>query len=101
MKTDMQNKLTDYVELFERVREKVNDPELAMQIVDQVGKDLRVEQMHSGRTPERPASGDTPATERQLALLKRLGVPVYAPARLSKSRASELIDEAQENQAAR
>lgn len=95
MKIDMQNKLSEYIELFERVRAKVNDDNLAMQIVDQVGKDLRVEQMRGGRTPERSANQDAPATERQLGLLRRLGVPVSTTAHLSKARASELIDEAQ------
>ena len=92
---DMQNKLSEYIRLFEKVRAKVNDDNLAMQIVEQVGKDMRVEQMRSGRTPERASSENAPATERQLGLLRRLGVPVSTYAHLSKARASELIDEAQ------
>jgi hypothetical protein len=92
---DMQNKLSEYIQLFEKVRAKVNDDNLAMQIVEQVGKDMRVEQMRGGRTAERASSENAPATERQLGLLRRLGVPVSTYAHLSKARASELIDEAQ------
>lgn len=90
----LENKMNEYVELFGKVRSRVSDDNLAMSIVEQIGKDLRVEQMHAGRPPARDARDEQSATDRQRGMLRRLGVADYATPHLTKARASELIDEA-------
>lgn len=83
-----------YVELFENVKAKVGSDEVALAIVEQVGKDERVERMQSGSGhASRAESGvvsDQPATEKQLGYLKKLGVEFGEG--LTKQQASALID---------
>lgn len=110
VKMDTQERLDMYLELFESVREKVGDQSVAAAIVDQIGKDMRVERRRadrdarhaaravSGEVP-RVAGGDTPATAKQLDWLRDLGVRV--PQNLTKARASEMLDETLTKQAAR
>ena len=92
---EMQNKLTQYLELFEKARAKVSDDNIAMGLVEQVGKDLRVEQMRGYSTVERDSNESQPATEKQIGFLKKLGVSVNMSDKLTKSQASKMIDEAQ------
>ena len=79
-----------YLELFERVKAKVGSDEVALAVVEQVGKDNRVEKMYGNGTKGNGAgNGDVPATEKQIGYLKSLGVEVLAG--LTKKQASELI----------
>ena len=91
------SRVAHYLKLFEEVKAKVSDDAVAMAIVEQVGKDSRVEKMsglRSGNVQGRTAEvGEQPATEKQLGFLRRLNVDI--PAGLSKREASRLIDEAQ------
>ena len=83
-----------YVELFEEVKARVGSDEVALAIVEQVGKDNRVERMQSGngsRNANGVRNGDQSAPEKQIGYLKKLGVEVSAG--LTKKQASELIDE--------
>ena len=80
-----------YVRLFENIRTKVGDDQLALALVEQCGKDWRVEQMRGSARNERAASDEAPATPKQLAFLAALNVP----RNLSKAEASRMIDEAQ------
>lgn len=98
---EMQNKLTQYVELFENVRSKVRDDTVAMALVEQVGKDLRVEQMRGHSAVEQNSNESQPATEKQIGFLKKLRVSVNPSDNLTKAEASRMIDQAQEEQAAR
>jgi len=93
---NMQDTLKQYLELFEKARVKVSDDSIAMGLVEQVGKDLRVQAMR-GDSAEEQSSGETQlATDKQIGFLKRLGVSVNSSDRLTKIQASKLIDEAQE-----
>lgn len=81
-----------YVRLFENIRAKVGDDQLALALVEQCGKDWRVEQMRGGSRRERASNDETAATPRQLAFLESLNVTI--PRNLSKAEASRMIDEA-------
>jgi hypothetical protein len=84
-----------YVRLFEKIRGKVGDDQLAVALVDQCGKDWRVNQMRGREAPrEGAANGEAPATPKQLAFLQSLNVK-NVPRGLSKADASRMIDEAQ------
>ena len=91
---EIQTKIDLYTQVFSDAKERVGD-EAAMVIVDQIGKHMRVAEIHakqgSGGTSE-SGSDDGPATKKQLAYLKRLGVEVSAG--ISKREASEKLDEA-------
>ena len=76
-----------YNELFDEIRNNVGDDSLALAILHNVAKDLRMEQIRS----ERSTSQDTQATPRQKGFLRRLGVEFDE--KLSKNAASELIDQ--------
>lgn len=99
----IQSRLDEYVRVFDEAKKLVNDDAVAIAIVGQIGKHLRVEQMAEQRRQRFQSksavrsneNGDEIlATTKQLGYLKKLGVGV--PTGLTKSRASELIDEAQE-----
>lgn len=81
-----------YVQLFEEVKTRVGSDDVALGIVEQVGKDARVEKMHSADRVNGNGvnNGEMPATKKQLGFLKKLGVEVTPG--LSKRQASELID---------
>lgn len=95
-----------FVKAFRRLKAALKiDDGLAVQaagvIVTEVAKDKKVREIERGRQARTPAqrssssshtADDEPATERQIAYLKRLGMQV--PPNLTKRRASELIDEA-------
>jgi hypothetical protein len=83
-----------YVRLFENIRGQVGDDQVAMALVEQCGKDWRVEQMRGSSRGERTASDEAPATPRQLAFLASLNVP-NVPRNVSKAEASRMIDDAQ------
>ena len=98
MKMEQRNtdRLKHYLELFEEVRQKVNDESTAVALVQEIGKDGRVEKMRG--FPETTvasfdANGEPLATSKQIGFLRRLGVNV--PEGLSKLEASRLIDDAQ------
>ena len=105
---NMQDRAGYYLETFSRVREQVQDEETARAILQEIGKDGRVEKMHessNGRVGIGHSfrgsgnggnnQGDQPATEKQLWLLRSLGM--NPPEGLTKRSASELIDETRAN----
>ena len=109
-----QNKRLDmYLELFEAAKARISDDHAAAVIVDQIGRDIRVEAMMEEREAARRArreasgeaqqagngSGNGPATQKQVDWLRDLGVRV--PQFLTKAKASEMLDEALAKQAAR
>ncbi len=91
----MNERLEEYLELFETVKARVGDGQVACEIVNQVGKDSRCAQM-AGR-PSSAANttvdgDDSTATMKQIGYLKTLGVTI--PEGVTKREASELIDQA-------
>jgi hypothetical protein len=97
---NMQDTLKQYLELYEKARVKVSDDSIAMGLVEQVGKDLRVQAMRRDSAGEQNAGETQFATDKQIGFLKKLGVSVNSSERLTKAQASKLIDEAQERIAA-
>ena len=90
----IEDRSVDYLELFGKVRSEVGDDQIALGILQELGKDSRVERMRlSQERVEARTNGDEPATGKQIGYLKFLGVQI--PEGLTKQQASELIDEAQ------
>ena len=104
-KEEIEGQLDFYASVFNDARDKVNDEQVALAIVEQVGKDMRMKQIFDERRERlssRQDSGsesndDRPATEKQIGYLRRLGVKEI-PAGLTKKAASQMIDEALENE---
>jgi hypothetical protein len=100
MKTE--NKATDskvqeYLELLEEIRSKVDDQMVAVELLREVAKDRRMEQIKAERKGLIEVSHDDngngqPATLKQKEYLLDLGVKI--PQKLSKQKASELLEEA-------
>ena len=91
MKMEMNERLEEYLDLFETVKARVGDEQVACEIINQVGKDGRCEKMQGSRRSTVNASDDgneIPATSKQIGYLKRLGVAV--PEGVTKYQASEL-----------
>ena len=84
-----------YIELYGQVKANVGSDEIAAVILDQVGKDGRVERMsgNSGFHFDNSGSTDQMKTPKQFGKLKYLGVEI--PENCTKQKASELIDQAQ------
>ena len=78
-----------YIKLYEEIKEKVQDEQLAKTIFQEVVKDRR---MVSKVTASKKVKNNGLATEKQIDYLKKLGVEIEPG--LTKQRASELIDEA-------
>ena len=86
----MSGKINYYVSLLEKIEQKVSSPEKAIAILQQIGKDCRMDKIQSSQVSE--DSANEPATEKQLEFLKDLGVEVEPG--LTKQEASDLISEA-------
>ena len=89
----MDTEINKYTNLYDELQGEGYSEEVIMAMLQEVGKDGRVERMQSanglGRT-NGVSNGDVPATEKQLGYLKKLGVEVTPG--LTKKQASELID---------
>ncbi len=90
---EMNQKLEEYLDLFETVKARVGDAQVACEIVNQVGKDNRCALMRDGGVGQAVMSRDPdgPATRKQIGFLRTLGVAI--PEGLTKRQASELIDQ--------
>jgi hypothetical protein len=86
MDETVQDKLENYLDLYDKVRARTGDDRSALAILQEMNKDKRMAQIRA----ERNGNGDQPATDRQKGYLKKLGVEV--PADLTKAQASALID---------
>ena len=87
MASDTQQKLNDYVGLFDVISERVENDAVAIAILQEMSKDRRSTEMHSDREPQ----SDRPATEKQKQYMKKLNIPITA--NLTRREASKLIDE--------
>jgi hypothetical protein len=88
MEKDMKQRVEDYLELFNDIKQSVGDDITARAILAEVSKDRRMDEIRS----EKETSNGKPATEKQLAFLKDLGVSFRKG--VTKREASELLDEA-------
>jgi len=88
MKASIQAKVDQYLELLQQLKSKVSDEGAAVRILNEVAKDVRMEQIRE----EREGMNGEPATMKQLQYLKTLGMQV-SPG-LTKRQASRLIDNA-------
>ena len=96
-KPSIESRGENYVQLFDAIRGRVGDDQLAIAILEQCGKDFRVAQMRGIDHVDRLDSqggADMPATPKQVAFLEKLQVR-YIPQNLTKDQASKMIDEAQ------
>lgn len=82
----MADLLDAYVELLEAIKGRVKDERTAVAIMQEMGKDRRMGQMHEVTNWRLYGL----ATEKQKDLLKDLGIAVSAE--LTREKASELID---------
>jgi len=89
----IQDKAGFYLNLFTEIRKRVTDVPLAMVILQEIGKDIRQERI--GTREHSNGNGDSPATEKQIAYMRRLGIPI--PENVTKKEASRLIDDANGN----
>lgn len=100
METQMQTipeDLNQLVSVYEKILSRVTSEACATAVFTEWGKNLRVERMMSAREPrfataDRVSVGEAPASSRQIAKLKFMGVQI--PQNLSKRLASQMIDEA-------
>ncbi|MFH1023483.1 MAG: hypothetical protein V1809_08835 [Planctomycetota bacterium] len=93
-----QDMIGQYYGLFEQIRRMTTSDEIALAILQEMGKDARMSRMQTQRE-NRNGNGDfsssenTPATPKQIGFMKKLGIEVRNG--LTKREASTLIDEAQ------
>ncbi len=86
MEITIDERANKYLQAFEQIRKRVADDKLATVLLQEIAKDMRMDRM------EKNGNGkDKPATEKQIAYLKSLGVE--AKPGLSKREASLLIDQ--------
>jgi hypothetical protein len=84
----IEERTSAYLNVFEAIHKRVGDERLAAMLLQEIAKDLRMDRM------EKNGNGngkDKPATEKQIAYLKSLGVE--AKPGLTKREASLRIDQ--------
>jgi len=84
MKTETIKSVSQYIELYDAIQEKAPSEEVAIAILQEMGKDKRSKIFAE-------ASGDEPATEKQKNYLKDLGVEFDDS--ITKKEASDKIEE--------
>ena len=96
---EIESKMSFYAELYGEAWERVSDNAAACLIVQQIGEDLRQAKINGGRDSavKRVINGDAEPTEKQLSLLKKLGVRTFPG--MNRAEASEKIDEARQRKA--
>jgi len=104
----IQARIDECLAVYERVRDKIGDEASAVAILQEVCKDRRMAEMQADRAngyghgngygngQSNQSSGTAAATPAQKRYLKTLGVAI--PENLTKKKASELIDDALENE---
>ncbi len=86
MKTEIQKSISEYVELYDAIQEKAPSNEVAIAILQEVGKDKRTAEIAE-------VSSYGLATEKQKKFLKDLGVEFDDS--ITKKEASDLIEQNQ------
>ena len=88
MKIDTQTNIDEYATLLEQIRKRFGNDADAMIVLQEIRKDVRMKNIQQ----EKSLNSNVPATESQIAYLKRLGAEI--PEGLTKKQASRLIDAA-------
>jgi hypothetical protein len=91
MEVDIRSKVKKYIELLETIKEQTGDDAVAAAVFHEVMKDIRSENSSS---PKKVYNSDSPATDKQIEYLKKLGVQI--PEHVTRQQASDLIDHAQQ-----
>ena len=91
MDVDISNKVRSYIELIETIKEQTGDDTIAVAIFHEVVKEMRTE---NKSFPKKVYNSDSPATDKQIEYLKKLGV--HIPEQVTRQQASDLIDQAQQ-----
>lgn len=98
MEQGIGHNIDGYLHLFNEIMGRVNNSDVALAILHEVGKDGRLQRLQADRMSVGSRSGsDTSATVKQKNYLRRLGISFDE--NISKSEASRLIDEAVEKEA--
>jgi hypothetical protein len=85
-------KLSNYLELFEAIKAKISNEQIALAVLQEVAKDVRSDKRAEQTHEEQGAKNIEPATDKQKKFMKKLGIKF--PANVTKLEASALIDEA-------
>ena len=89
----VQSKIDSFIDTFKEIRERIaGNDEVARVILQELSKDRRAAMIQRNNGNQVTNNGDMPASEKQLAFLRRLGVTVDPEYPMSKRQASELID---------
>jgi hypothetical protein len=80
-------KMANYLELFDAIKAKISNEQIAITVLQEVAKDVRSDR----RSEEHEANNSQPASERQKKFMKKLGIKY--PADVTKLEASAMIDE--------
>lgn len=101
MSNGTDGKVAEYLALLDEIRSKVGEELVAVEILREISKDRRMEQIRAERrglvevshdAQSDNGNGTMPATLRQKEYLLDLGIKI--PQGLSKQKASELLEEA-------
>ena len=84
MKKEIQKSISEYIELFDAIQEKVPGNDVAIAILQEVGKDKRTAEIAE-------VSSDGLATDKQKKYLKDLGVEFDDS--ITRKEASDLIEQ--------
>ncbi|HBG60702.1 MAG: hypothetical protein A2Y10_13120 [Planctomycetes bacterium GWF2_41_51] len=84
MKTEIKKSIIQYVELYEAIQEKTSNDDVAIAILQEIGKDKRSKIIAE-------AKDDELATEKQKNYLKDLGVEFSDS--ITKKEASDMIEQ--------
>ena len=88
--SDFEDTINEYCDLFEKIKLRTARDEVAIAILNEIGKDTRMEKIEK-KNDTGQRSDSTPATPKQLNFLKKLGIDHYG--NLSKKQASGLIEQ--------
>jgi hypothetical protein len=87
MDENTKQKLDSYLELLNEIKERTENEQTAIALLQEIGRDQRMERM----IDEREARNNEPATIKQKRFMDNLGIKY--PKNISKREASALIDE--------
>jgi hypothetical protein len=88
MANNIMERVDDYLNLYGEIKQRVEDESTARAIMSEVSKDRRMDEIRR----EQEGRDGEPATAKQLAFLKDLGVSYRKG--ITKREASELLNEA-------
>lgn len=87
MDANFEQKLEGYLSILARIKTKVQDERTAVSLLQEISKDIRMEQIKE----EREAKNGEPATDKQKKLMAELGIK--CPKGITKKEASAMLSE--------